>query len=98
MQSIVQTVPGRRCYLCGHMQYLEKHHCLHGTANRKLAEEDGLFVDLCQFCHRVDRTAVHGPEGKENDLKLKQDAERAWLKYYGKEVKDFVARYGKNYL
>lgn len=98
MQSIIQTTPGKKCCLCDHMQYLEKHHCIHGNANRKLADQDGLWIWLCQFCHRIDRTAVHGPEGKLTDLKLKQDAERAWLDYYGKSIPDWIARYGKNYL
>lgn len=91
MQSIMQTK--KRCYLCGHEGYLDRHHCLHGTANRKLAEEDGLWVWLCRYCH----TAVHGPDGAANDLKLKQDAESAWMGYNHKGVEDFIARYGKNY-
>lgn len=96
MQSIMQT--RKICYLCGHMQYLEKHHIFHGTANRKLADQDGLWVYLCQFCHRVDRTAVHGPDGHENDLRLKREGQKAWMKHYHKDIRAFVERYGKNYI
>lgn len=97
MQSILQSKE-RKCYICGHMQYTEQHHIFFGTANRKLSDQDGLWVYLCQFCHRVDRNAVHGPDGHETDLRLKREAQKTWMKYYGKDIRAFVERYGKNYL
>lgn len=91
-RSIMQNLKVRKCYLCRWSGDLEVHHCLHGTANRRLAEEDGLLVNLCIDCHR--QLHEHGT----NDKELMQDAERHWLKYNMEKVPGFIARYGKNYL
>lgn len=90
MKSIMQK--DKCCYICGTERGLHLHHCLHGTANRKLADRDGLTVYLCAEHHR----RVHAIN--DMDLSLKQFAEEAYLEHYGKTIKDFVARYGKNYL
>lgn len=95
MRSIVKN--NKSCFFCGSERELERHHCLHGTANRKLAEEDGLWVWLCPECHRGDY-GVHGYHGHDVDTALKKAAEYAWLKTNGKTIKDFIDRYGKNYL
>lgn len=70
---------------------------MHGTANRKLADKDGLWVWLCESCHRG-TYGVHGKEGHSRDLSLKMAGEYAWMKHYGKTEEDFRQRYGKNYL
>lgn len=70
---------------------------MHGTANRQLAEEDGLWVWLCPRCHRG-TFGVHGREGHSMDETLKQIAETKWLRMSGKSVQDFIKRYGRNYL
>lgn len=70
---------------------------MHGTANRKIAERDGLWVWVCPDCHRG-TYGVHGKEGRGKDLALKMAAEYAWLKRYGKTEQDWIQRYGKNYL
>lgn len=84
------------CWLCGtfgtDFQPLHVHHCWHGTANRKLADWDGLTVKLCRSCHEY----VH--KNKEADLRLMMAAEYAWLKRYKKTIPDFIRRYGKNVL
>lgn len=95
MQSIIQHDEG--CFLCGDRRNLERHHCLHGTANRQLAEEDGLWVWLCPRCHRG-TFGVHGKEGSGIDKTLKQIAEQRWLHHSKKTVDDFIKRYGRNYL
>lgn len=92
MQSIVKQ--SKSCFFCGRETGLERHHCLHGTANRKLAEEDGLWVWLCGECHR----SVHGYNGRDLDVALKRAAEYAWITVNGKTTEDFVKRYGKNWL
>lgn len=93
MKSIIQK--NRVCYFCEREYGLDRHHAMHGTANRRLADQDGLTVYLCRECHRK----LHDTEaGAEMDLKLKRDAETAWLNYYHKTVEDFIARYGRNYL
>ena len=65
---------------------------MHGTANRQLAERDGLKVNLCQNCHRLLHDKGFG------DKYLQQVAEEAWLDFYERTVEDFIRRYGKNYL
>ena len=82
-----------QCYQCGTTQGLQVHHCIHGTANRTLADEDGLTVYLCWRCHG----RLHDDD-KRLDNKLERLAERRYLEHYGKTIPDFIARYGKNYL
>ena len=94
MRSIVAGNKPNHCFLCGLSDiYTEEHHCLHGTANRRLAEEDGLKVNLCMMCHRKLHDRGWG------DRYLQETAEETWLHYHpDKTVDDFIARYGKNYL
>lgn len=89
MESIVTST--KECYYCGKTE-VEKHHCWHGTANRKLAEKDGLFVWLCHDHHM--RLHDHG----EHDKELMMAAEAAWIVHNHKTIDDFIRRYGKNVL
>lgn len=91
-RSIMQNLRDSRCYLCRWYGQMEVHHCMHGTANRRLAEQDGLMVNLCTDCHR--KLHEHGV----GDLMLMQEAERTWMKYNLEEIDGWIARYGKNYL
>ena len=90
MKSIMQR--DKKCWVCGRTDGLEKHHCIHGTANRKLSERYGLTVWLCSWHHR-------GPEGVHFDaaldLALKRDAQKAFESKYGNR---FLAVFGRNYL
>ena len=95
MKSIMQKHRG--CYVCNDNRYLESHHIFYGTRNRNKAEKDGLKVFLC-FEHHRGNTGVHGKDGHELDTKLKQDAERIWMKHFNKTEEDFIERYGRNYL
>jgi len=40
-----------KCFICHSERNLEAHHCMHGTANRRLAEKYNLIVPLCRSCH-----------------------------------------------
>ncbi len=85
------------CYICSRYKCrytLAKHthHCISGTANRQLADEDGLTVRLCPKCH--DR--LHAMSEHKRDLQI--IAEKAWLDHYGKTIQDFIERYGQNYI
>ena len=82
------------CYVCGKPRPLETHHVFHGTANRRLADEDGMVVALCPLCHRG-YLGVHN--NAELDLRLKQDAERVWIARYGTK-EDFIRRYGRSWI
>ena len=87
----------KRCFVCGKERGCEVHHLFYGVSNRKLADEDGLWVYLCYECHRG-RWGVHGYDGYDLNTSLKREAQRTWMKHYGKTVEDFIARYGKSYL
>jgi len=91
MTSIMHNTNTENCFICG--QYAtEWHHALHGFANRKLADKDGLTVHLCSTCHRN----LHD---KGNfDRELQRIAQLRWMDYYKKDVKEFRARYGKSFL
>ena len=90
-ESIITNID-KVCYICARYGNLEKHHCIHGTANRKLADEDGLFVWLCHNCHMRLHDKGIGDKG------LQIVAEKAWMQHYGKTEADFIKRYGKNYI
>ena len=90
-KSIMQNLENKRCYICW-QPGTDVHHCMHGTANRKRADEDGLFVVLCRNCHmRLHDDGI-------GDLALMKEAEKTWLKYNQADISDWIQRYGKNYL
>lgn len=89
-RSIISNV--RKCYLCGSQTDLEKHHCIFGTAGRKKAESDGLWVYLC---HR-DHQAVHN-QNIQGKKALQEIAQGKWELENGSR-EDFIERYGRSYL
>ena len=95
MKSIIQEE--KKCYVCETTYNLHSHHCIHGTANRKLADQDGLTVYLC-YEHHEGTNGVHSKNGHELDLELKILAQKRWMEYYDKTEDDFRKRYGKSYL
>ena len=82
------------CYVCGTTQNLHRHHCMFGTANHRLADEDGLWIYLCAYHHTGDHGVHHD---KNLNMRIKQDAQTAWEETYG-DRQAFMRRYGKNYL
>lgn len=95
MKSIMQTE--RECYICAKLgfhtyKYLEEHHFIHGVANRRLAEADGLKAFLCKYHHQ----ALH--DKGEHDKELQKEAQIRYMEYYGKSEDEFRSRYGKSYL
>lgn len=94
MKSILQK--NKECYICGRTNNLHEHHVIHGTANRKKSEEQGLKVWLC-VDHHTGTEGVH--THKELDNKLKQKAELEWLLYdWNRSIQDFYNIFGINYL
>ena len=93
MKSIIQEK--KECYVCKRTDNLHLHHCLYGSANRRLADEDGLVVWLC-MPHHTGQNGVHF--NKELDNRLKKEAQLAWMRTNEKSVEEFRFRYGKNYL
>ena len=91
MKSIMQDPNEKVCFICG--QYGEQvHHALHGTANRKLADKDGLTVRLCHRCHM--NLHDHGSFDRE----LQRLAQVRWMEHFEKSEDEFRKRYGKSYL
>lgn len=84
----------RVCYICGSHYGLEKHHCIHGYANRKNAEKAGLWVYLCRIHHTGSRESAH--MNAEIDLKLKQIAQTAYEKEHSRE--EFMKIFGRSWL
>ena len=93
-KSILQTK--KECYITKSTTNLHKHHIFEGTANRRISEEDGLWIWLRAAWHNASDYGVHSD--KELDLQLKKIAQKSWQKFYGKTKEDFIVRYGKNFL
>lgn len=92
MKSII--CDKKECYLCGSTLNLEKHHCIHGTAGRKLADKYGLTVWLCQYHHRDQKHGVHGDASL--DLWFKQLAQNVFEIAYSHEL--WMEKFKRNYL
>ncbi len=91
--SIMQTVD--ECYVCRKKGELYIHHAIFGTANRKLSDKYGLTVKLCRE-HHVETNGVHGKNGHDLDLYIRQMAQRAFEEKYGHDK--WMNVFQKNYL
>ena len=91
MDSILQTE--KECWFCGATYGLEEHHIFAGVANRKISEKYGLKVWLCHRHHT-------GADGAQYDralnLRLKQDAQKAFERTHTHE--EWMNLIRKNYL
>lgn len=94
MKSIISTK--KECYICHDTEGLHKHHCIHGTANRRLAEEDGLWVWLRWDYHIADSPNRTPHNDKETDLFFCKLAQEAYEKTHTRE--EFLQRYGRSWL
>lgn len=90
-KSIMQTE--KQCYICGAQTGLESHHVLAGVANRKISEKYGFKVWLC---HRHHTGADGAQYDKALNLRLKQDAQKAFEKTHSHE--EWMQLIRKNYL
>lgn len=81
----------KKCYVSGATYNLDLHHCMMGTANRKLADKYGLTVWLRHDIHMD----LHG-RNTELKTQLKQDAQRAFEKKYSHDK--WMEVFGVNYL
>lgn len=107
MKSIIQQGKIKECYLCreeaeeagyyGELPHtgLHRHHFMHGTANRKKAEQYGLWAYVC-----IKRHHEYGPEAPHAnakvDRRLKRIAQKAFEKKYGHDL--WMQEFGRNYL
>ena len=81
------------CAVCGSAM-IHRHHIFFGTSNRKLADEDGLWIPLCLKHHLGSNQAIHF--NKIMDRAWKARAQAVYEKSHTRE--EFIARYGKSYL
>lgn len=97
--SILQTE--KECYLFRRMydrkvtNNLEKHHIYAGK-NRAASEKYGFWVWLSPVMHRLSNQAVHGRDGANMDLFLKQECQAEFEKTHTRE--EFMSIIGRNYL
>lgn len=101
-KSLLDTQKGK-CFRCGRYGITERHHICGGTANRKLSEQDGLWVYLCPDCHNIPPNGVHF--NAQNALWLHRVGQKAYEEKMAQNGANavearqaFMARYGKNYL
>lgn len=92
--SILQTE--KVCYITGSTYSLHKHHIFFGNPGRKISEENGFWVYLVGRLHNQSDEGVHGKNGRELDLLLKQHCQRKYEELHSRE--DFMKLIGRNYL
>lgn len=69
-KSILQD--RKECFCCGTTLNLERHHVIHGTAGRKIADRLGLTIWLCAEHHR----GAYSPHQRRDvDLRYKRFAQ-----------------------
>jgi hypothetical protein len=85
----------KECYVCGSTTNLHRHHIYFG-ANRKISEKYDFTVYLCWNDHEGTK-GVHGRDGHELDLKLKQEQEKKFINE-GHTINEFIGLIGRNYL
>lgn len=78
-----------------HFEGSHKHHVF-GGANRKLSEKDGLYFYLRPEMHNMSDKGIHF--NKDFMDYAHKVGQLAWQEYYNKTTKDFIKRYGRNYL
>lgn len=101
-KSIFDTQKGT-CFICGCHGYTEKHHIFGGVANRRLSEQDGLWVYLCPDCHNRPPNGAHfSPQTALWLHKVGQEAYERKMAQNGLNADEarraFMQRYGKNYI
>lgn len=90
------------CLLCGKPKDAS-HHLIFGTSHRRLADEDAIYIPICNSCHNMHGIeSIHGNPTSSRLSKLLGQA--LWeLNYVAseKEIKNareqFRKRYGKSY-
>ncbi len=92
-KSIMQFT--KECYITGTTTQLHKHHIYRGP-NRTKSEKWGCWVYLRSDWHNMAPYGVHGRDGHDLDLSLKQECQRKFEALYGHEK--FVEVFGRSYL
>lgn len=90
-KSILQSE--KQCFYCGTTLNLERHHCIHGTAGRRIADKLGLTIWLCSEHHRGNYSPH---QNRELDLRLKRFAQSCYEDKHSRE--EWMQKVGRNYL
>lgn len=90
-KSILQSE--KQCFYCGTTLNLERHHCIHGTAGRRIADKLGLTIWLCSEHHRGNYSPH---QNRELDLRLKRFAQSCYEDKHSRE--EWMEKVGRNYL
>lgn len=85
-----------RCFLCHRTDLPVEVHHIFGGFNRKKSTAYKLTVDLCMYCHREGKNAVH--KNPETMKALRQYGQRKAMKENGWTIEDFRKVFGRNYL
>ena len=92
------------CFFCGRPADCE-HHLIFGSANRELADEDGLMVPVCYRCHTTGPVTMRIHDNIMAEKLSKMLGQMAWEKQRISEGNTpqeahtmFYRRYGKHYL
>ncbi len=92
------------CVFCGRPSD-EEHHLLFGRGIRELAEEDGIKVPICGYCHTQSPVAQRVHDNTVAEKLSKIAGQLAWEKHCvasgntEDEARElFRARYGRSYL
>ena len=94
MKSIIQE--NKECWFCKTQSGLHLHHVYGGTANRKISDENGFVVYLCEFHHNLGDYGVHGKYGSKHNMELKRACQREYEKTHTRD--EFIKLIGKSYL
>lgn len=87
-ESIMQS--DKRCFLTGSTQFLDRHHCFHGS-RRKAADKWGCWIWIRHDLHMQ----LHDKD-KELDRRVEQACQKRFEELYGH--KKFMEVFGKSYL
>lgn len=83
----------QRCYKCGTIFNLHKHH-IYGGPNRKVSEREGFFIYLCARHHNLSDEGIHFD--KSFDLEVKQECQSKYEESHSRD--EFMELIGRNYL
>jgi len=90
----------KHCYVCGASGDIHLHEVFYGSANRQKSISDGCVIPLCPAHHNMSSQGVHFNKALDN--RIKQQAEKIWIKTYCDSEEDgiekFIRRYGRSYI
>jgi hypothetical protein len=84
----------KECFVCNKKTGLHLHHIYYGK-NRNISDKNGFVCYLC-FEHHEGTDGVHGKNGNDLNLYLKQICQKTYEMEHSRE--EFIRLMGKSYL